>query len=63
MRTGRSNTQPIINDFITGKIVLNNSNSENGFPAFIVLNNFATSAYAVHTNTKNDYSVNVGVTW
>ena len=47
-----------MNEYISGKIVLNNSNNKYIFPALNVSNNFATIDYDGHINTKIDYTIN-----
>ena len=42
----------MINEYISGKIVLDNSKNIFVFPALNVLNNFATIEYDAHINTK-----------
>ena len=46
---------PQTNEYISGKVVLDNSNNEFIFPAINVSNNFATIDYNAHLNTKFDY--------
>ena len=58
MHAGQPNPQSIINDHITGKIVLDSTTKHYVFPAFIVSNNFATTDYDAHINTKIDYTIN-----
>ena len=58
MHTGQPNPTSIINDYISGKIILNNSNNKYIFPALNVSNNFATIDYDAHINTKIDYTIN-----
>ena len=58
MHTGQPNPSSIINDYISGKIVLNNSNNKYVFSALNVSNNFATIDYDAHINTKIDYTIN-----
>ena len=60
MHTGQPNPTSIINEYISGKIVLDKSNSNNKyiFPALNVSNNFATIDYDAHINTKIDYTIN-----
>ena len=48
----------MINEYISCKIVLNNSNNKYVFPALIVSNNFATIDYDEHIKTKRDYTFN-----
>ena len=58
MHTGQPNPTSIINEYISGKIVWNNSNNKYIFPALNVSNNFATIDYDAHINTKIDYTIN-----
>ena len=58
MHTGQPNPISIIIEYISGKIVLNNSNNKYIFPALNVSNNFATIDYEAHINIKIDYSIN-----
>ena len=58
MHTGQPNPTSIINEYISGKIILNNSNNKYIFPALNVSNNFATIDYDAHINTKIDYTIN-----
>ena len=58
MHTGQPNPQSVINEYIFGKIVINNSNNKIIVPSLNVLNNFATIGYDAQTNTKNDYTKN-----
>ena len=58
MHTGQPNPTSIINEYISGKIVLNNSNNKYIFPALNVSKNFATIDYDAHINTKIDYTIN-----
>ena len=58
MHTGQPNPQSITNEYISGKNVLDNSNNKFIFPALNVSNNFATSDYNAHINTKIDYTIN-----
>ena len=58
MHTGQPNPQPINNDYISDKIVLDNSNNKFIFPALNVSNNFATIDYDAHIYTKIDYTIN-----
>ena len=57
MHTGQPNPTSIRNDYISGKIVLNNSNNKYIFLALNVSNNFATIDYDAHINTKIDYTI------
>ena len=58
MHRGQPNPQAIINEYISGKIALDNSNNKFIFPALNVSNNFATIDYDAHFNTKIDYTIN-----
>ena len=58
MHTGQPNPTSIINEYISSKIVLNNSNNKYVFAALNVSNNFATIDYDAHINTKIDYTIN-----
>ena len=58
MHTGQKNPTSIIKEYISGKIVLNNSNNKYIFPALNVSNNFLTIDYDAHINTKIDYTIN-----
>ena len=58
MNTGQPNPQSIINEHITGKIVLDSTTKHYVFPALNVSNNFATIDYDAHINTKIDYTIN-----
>ena len=58
MHTGQPNPTSIINEYISGKLVLNHSNNKYVFRALNVSNNFATIDYDAHINTKIDYTNN-----
>ena len=58
MHTGQPKPSSIINEYISSKIVLNNSNNKYVFPALNVSNNFATIDYDARMNTKIDYTIN-----
>ena len=58
MHTGQPNPHSIIDEYISGKIVLDTSNNKFIFPALNVSNNFATIDYDAHINTKIDYIIN-----
>ena len=58
MHTGQPNPHSMIDEYISGKIVLDTSNNKFVFPALNVSNNFATIDYDAHINTKIDYSIN-----
>ena len=57
MHTGQPNPSSMIHQHISGKIILNTSNKYI-FPALNVSNNFATTDYDAHINTKIDYTIN-----
>ena len=57
MHIGQPNSQPIINEYISGKIVLNDSNKFI-IPALNISNKFATIDYEAPINTKIDYTIN-----
>ena len=48
----------MIDEYISGKIVLETSNNKFVFPALNISNNFATIDYDVRINTKIDYTIN-----
>ena len=54
MHTGQPNPHSMIDEYISGKIVLNNSNTKFVFPALNLSNNFATIDYDAHINAKID---------
>ena len=56
--TGQPNPHSMIDEYISGKKVLDASNKEFLFPALSVTNNFATIDYDAHINTKIDYTIN-----
>ena len=58
MHTGQPNPHSMIDEYISGKIVLDTSNNKFIFPALSVSNNFATIDYDAHINTKIDYTIN-----
>ena len=58
MHTGQPNPHSMIDEYISGKIVLDNSNNKFLFPALNVSNNFATIDYDAHINTKSNYTIN-----
>ena len=58
MHTGQPNPHSMIDENISGKIVLDNSNNKFVFPALNVSNNFATIDYDAHINTKIEYTIN-----
>ena len=55
MHTGQPNPHSMINEYISGKIIFDNSNNKFVFIALNISNNFATSDYDAHINTKIDY--------
>ena len=58
MHTGQPNPQSIINESISGEIVLYSTTKHYVFPALNVSNNFATIDYNAHIITKSDYTIN-----
>ena len=58
MHTGQPNPHSMIDEYISGKIVMDTSNNKLIFPALNVSNNFATIDYDAHINTKIDYTNN-----
>ena len=58
MQTGQPNPHSMIDENISGKTLLDNSNNNFVFPALNVSNNFPTTDYDVHINTKIDYTIN-----
>ena len=58
MHTGQPNPHSMIDEYMSGKIVLDNSNNKFVFPALNVSNNFATIDYDARINTKIDYTIN-----
>ena len=58
MHTRQPNPQSMNNEYISGEIVLDNSDNKFVFPALNVSNNFATKDYDAHINTKIDYTIN-----
>ena len=58
MHTGQPNPQSMINEYISGKLALDNSNTKFIFPALNFSNNFATINYDAHINTKTDSTIN-----
>ena len=55
--TRQPNPHSMIDEYISGKIVLDNSNNKFVFLALNVSNNFATSDYDAHIKTKIDYTI------
>ena len=58
MHTGQPNPHSMIDEYISGKVVLDPSNNNFIFSALNVSNNFATIDYDSHINTKIDYTIN-----
>ena len=58
MHTGQPNLPPMFKEYISGKIVLDNSNNNFLFSALNVSNIFATIEYDAHVNTKIGYTIN-----
>ena len=48
----------VVDNNISGKIILDPSKQQYIFPALNVSNNFATVDYEAHINTKIDYTIN-----
>ena len=59
MHIGQPNPQSMINEYNSGKIVIDNSNNNIIFPALNVSNISATTDYDDHINTKIDYTINL----
>ena len=58
MHIGQPNPYSMIDEHISGKVVLDTSNNKFIFPALNISNNFATIDYDAHINTKIDYTIN-----
>ena len=58
MHTGQLNSHSMIDEYISGKIVLDTSNNKFIFPALNVSNNFAIIDYDALIDTKIDYTFN-----
>ena len=58
IHTGQPNPHSMIDKYISGKLVLDTSNTKFIFPALNVSNNFATIDYDAHINTESDYIIN-----
>ena len=58
MHTGQPNTHSMIDEYTSGKIVLDTSNNKFIFHALNFSNNFATIGYDAHINTIIDYTIN-----
>ena len=58
MHPGQPNPHSMSDEYISGKIILDNSNNKLVFPALYVSNNVATIDYDAHINTKIDYTIN-----
>ena len=58
LHTGQPNPESMIDEYISGKIVLDTSNNKFVFPAKYVSKNFATIDYDAHINKKTDYTIN-----
>ena len=52
MHTGQPNPYSMIDEYISGKVVIDDSNNKFVFPALDVYNHFATIDYDAHTDTK-----------
>ena len=58
MHPGQPNPHSMIDEYISGKIVIDNLNNKFVFPELNVSNNFATDDYDAHINTKIVYTNN-----
>ena len=58
MHTGQPNPHSMIDENISGNIVLDTSNNKCIFSAINDSNNFATIDYDAHIDTKIDYTIN-----
>ena len=58
LHTGQPNSHSMIDEYISGKIVLDTSSNKFIIPALNVSNNFATIDNDAHINTKIDYTDN-----
>ena len=58
MHRGQPSPQSMMKEYISGKIVLDNSINKYIFPALNVSNNFATKDYDAHIKTKIEYTIN-----
>ena len=58
MHTGQPHPHSMIDEYISGKILSDNSNNKFVFPALNVSNIFATIDYDAHINDKIDYTIN-----
>ena len=58
MHTGQPNPYSTIDEYISGKIVLDTLNNKFVFPALNFSSNFATIDYDAHINTKYYYTIN-----
>ena len=54
MHARQPNRHSVINEYFSGKLILNPQNNEYVFPALNVSNNFATIDYNAHYDTKID---------
>ena len=57
MHTGQPNPHLVINEYISGKLILDPHKNKYVFPALHVSNNFATMEYDAHIKTKIDYTI------
>ena len=58
MPTGQPIPQSVINEYISGTMVIDSTTKHYVFPALNVSNNFATIEYGTHINTKIDNTIN-----
>ena len=58
MHKGQITSQSMVNECISGKIVLDTTTQHYVFPSLNVSNNFATIDYGAYINTKIDFTIN-----
>ena len=58
MPTRQPNPHFRVNEYISGKMVFDPTTKHYVSPALNVSNNFATSDYDAHINTRRDYTIN-----
>ena len=63
MQTGQPNPHSMIDEYISGKIVLDTSNNKFVFPALNVSTNFATIDYDAHRCTQKQKSITLLTTF
>ena len=57
MHTGQPNPHSVINEYISGQIVLDRNNIKYVFPSLNVSKNFPTIDYDAHINTKTKNTI------